>query len=133
MPNICIICHKTSRKFKDINFIPFPKKFEIREKWLKFLKLCNGPGIYTGVTGRGVVLAIFYVFYPIFLRSRRETFVSPHYYFAWPIMIYLRNEFSLKRAHADRGSIITMLCAEQKMATAEAILANFQKYCFWWS
>jgi len=48
-------------------------------------------------------------------------------------MIYLRNEFSLKRAHADRGSIITMLCAEQKMATAEAILANFQKYCFWWS
>ena len=40
MPNICImICHRTSRKFKDINFIPFPKKFEIREKWLKALKL----------------------------------------------------------------------------------------------
>lgn len=94
MSNICIICHRTSRKFKDINFIPFPKKFEIREKWLKFLKLCNGPGIYTGVTGRGVVLAIFYVFYPIFLRSSRETFVSPHYYFAWTITIYLRNEFS---------------------------------------
>jgi hypothetical protein len=37
--NICIICHRTSRKFKDINFIPFPKKFEIREKWLKALKL----------------------------------------------------------------------------------------------
>jgi hypothetical protein len=37
--------------------------------------------IYT-FTGRGVVLAIFYVFYPIFLRSSRETFVSPHYYFA---------------------------------------------------
>jgi hypothetical protein len=29
-------------------------------------------------TGRGVV---FSVFYPIFLRSSRETFVSPHYYF----------------------------------------------------
>jgi hypothetical protein len=28
------------------------------------------------------VLTIFYVFYPIFLRSSRETFVSPHYYFA---------------------------------------------------
>jgi ABC-type sulfate transport system permease component len=27
-------------------------------------------------TGRGVVLAIFYVFYPIFLRSSRETFVK---------------------------------------------------------
>ena len=39
MPNSCIICHRTSRKFKDINFIPFPKKFEIREKWLKALKL----------------------------------------------------------------------------------------------
>jgi hypothetical protein len=39
MPNICIICHRTSRKFKDINFIPFPKKFEIREKWSKALKL----------------------------------------------------------------------------------------------
>ena len=39
MPNICIICHRTSRKFKYINFIPFPKKFEIREKWLKALKL----------------------------------------------------------------------------------------------
>ena len=39
MPNICIIFHRTSRKFKDINFIPFPKKFEIREKWLKALKL----------------------------------------------------------------------------------------------
>jgi hypothetical protein len=36
---ICIICHRTSRKFKDINFIPFPKKFEIGEKWLKALKL----------------------------------------------------------------------------------------------
>ena len=36
----------------------------------------------TGATGRGVVLAICYVFYPIFLRSSRETFVSPHYYFA---------------------------------------------------
>jgi hypothetical protein len=34
------------------------------------------------LTGREVVLAIFYVFYPIFLRSSRETFVSPHYYFA---------------------------------------------------
>jgi hypothetical protein len=34
-------------------------------------------------TGRGVVLAIFYVFYPIILRSSRETFVSPHYYFTW--------------------------------------------------
>jgi hypothetical protein len=33
-------------------------------------------------TGRGVVLAIFYIFYPLFLRSSRETFVSPHYYFA---------------------------------------------------
>ena len=31
----------------------------------------------TKTTGRGVVLAIFYVFYPIFLRSSRETFVSP--------------------------------------------------------
>jgi hypothetical protein len=30
---------RTSRKFKDINFIPFPKKFKIREKWLKALKL----------------------------------------------------------------------------------------------
>jgi hypothetical protein len=39
MSNICIICHRTSRKFKDINFIPFPKKFEIREKWSKALKL----------------------------------------------------------------------------------------------
>ena len=39
MPNICIICHRTSRKFKDINFIPFPKKFKIRKKWLKALKL----------------------------------------------------------------------------------------------
>ena len=46
------------------------------------------------LTGRGLVLAIFYVFYPIFLRSRGETFVSPHYYFAWPITIYLRNKFS---------------------------------------
>ena len=45
-------------------------------------------------TGQGVVLAIFYVFYPIFLRSSRETFVSPHYYFAWTITIYLRTEFS---------------------------------------
>ena len=45
-------------------------------------------------TSRGVVLAIFYVFYPIFLRSSRETFVSPHYYFAWTITIYLRNTFS---------------------------------------
>ena len=33
----------------------------------------------TANTGRGVVLA---VFYRIFLRSSRETFVSPHYYFA---------------------------------------------------
>ena len=41
MPNICIICHRTSRKFKDINFTPFPKKFEIREKWLKSLKMLN--------------------------------------------------------------------------------------------
>ena len=47
-------------------------------------------------TGQRVVLAIFYVFYPIFLRSRRETFVSPHYYFAWPIAIYLRNKSYLK-------------------------------------
>ena len=39
MANICIISHRTSRKFKDIDFIPFPKKFEIREKWLKVLKL----------------------------------------------------------------------------------------------
>ena len=39
MPNICIICHRTSKKFKNINFIPFPKIFEIREKWLKALKL----------------------------------------------------------------------------------------------
>jgi hypothetical protein len=31
--------HRTSRNFKDINFIPFPKKFEIREKWMKALKL----------------------------------------------------------------------------------------------
>jgi hypothetical protein len=45
-------------------------------------------------TGRGVVLAIFYVFHPIFLRSSRETFVSPHYYFAWIVTIYLRNKFS---------------------------------------
>jgi ABC-type sulfate transport system permease component len=32
--------------------------------------------ITKSTTGRGVVLAIFYVFYPIFLRSSRETFVS---------------------------------------------------------
>ena len=60
-------------------------------------------------TDQRVVLAIYYVYYPIFLRSRSETFVSPHYYFAWPITIYLRNEFSLKRAHANRGFVITML------------------------
>ena len=33
-------------------------------------------------TGQRVALPFVYVFNPIFLRSRRETFVSLHYYFA---------------------------------------------------
>lgn len=39
MPNICTICHRTSRKFKEIKFIPFPKKYHPRQQWLKSLKL----------------------------------------------------------------------------------------------
>ena len=118
MPNICIICHRTSRKFKDINFIPFPKKFEIREKWLKSLKMLNcvtgrvstqGRGYWS--TGWGVVLAIFYVFYPIFLRSSQETFVSPD----TPLLFCINHNdlptkwIFIKESAADRGSIITVL------------------------
>ena len=41
MPNICIICHRTSRKFKDINFIPFLRNLKYEKNdwkplnWLK--------------------------------------------------------------------------------------------------
>jgi hypothetical protein len=54
MSNIYIICHRTSRKFKDINFIPFPKKFEIREKLSKALKLTEHD-----LKGRQVEFALF--------------------------------------------------------------------------
>jgi hypothetical protein len=61
--------------------------FEPLIKWNKPSKM----GDVMIYTGQRAVLAIFYVFYPIFVRSRRETFVSPHYYLALPITIYLRN------------------------------------------
>jgi hypothetical protein len=80
-------------------FFPFDALASQKTIFLKFGENCllqceicyMGTGLRNGkhaniiITGRGVVLAIFYVFYPIFLRSSRETFVSPHYYFTWPI------------------------------------------------
>jgi hypothetical protein len=42
---------------------------------IKMLGLHNMQNKMCAPTGQEVVLAIFYVFYPIFLRSSRETFV----------------------------------------------------------
>ena len=82
-------------------------------------------------TGQRVVLAIFYVFYPIFLRSRRENFVSPHYYFAWPITIYLRNKSYLKStANFEMRIKVNKVCFIERRVTLSWLEKGWKTYWF---